>query len=214
MKIIAISDTHNKHETLTLPEGDILVHAGDATSKGSEYEVRRFLDWMRKQDFIHKIFVAGNHDWFCETNPGLTKMMCQERGIHYLENSGLIIKSMTDPSINIRFWGSPVQPRFNDWAFNKDRGEEIKRYWDMIPAGIDILITHGPPYGILDLVHDCEGKKEQMIHVGCQDLLKRVKALKPRVHIFGHIHSNNGEFHEDGTSFYNVAILPPGIIKI
>jgi len=87
----------------------------------------------------------------------------------------------------VKFYGSPWQPRFFDWAFNLDRGEEIKKKWDLIPMDTDVLITHGPPYGILDLTH--EGEK-----VGCEELMKAVLRVQPKIHIFGHIHEAYGEY--------------------
>jgi Icc-related predicted phosphoesterase len=85
----------------------------------------------------------------------------------------------------IKIWGSPVQPCYKNWAFNRNRGSEIKKHWDKIPSHIDILITHGPSYSKLDRTIDG-------LNVGCKDLLDRVNCLRPKYHIFGHIHESYG----------------------
>jgi Icc-related predicted phosphoesterase len=116
--------------------------------------------------------------------------------VRYLEDHGELIAG-------INLWGSPVQPLFNAWAFNRERGEEIKRHWDKIPHGVDLLITHGPPHGILD-------KSKSPGHddnLGCEELLKCVKRIKPKVHAFGHIHGSAGLQMKDGTLFVNASIL-------
>lgn len=213
MKIVAISDTHNKQNKLTLPKGDVVCHAGDATSRGSIDEIEDFLDWYASLDFKHKIFVPGNHDWGFETKPEKTRKMCEERGIILLIDEGIEIDG-------VKFWGSPVQPWFYSWAFNRARGdkqqvmydrgrvktyEPIKPHWDMIPEGTNVLITHGPPYKILDELVYADGTPKGE-YVGCHDLYEAILRVKPDVHIFGHIHCGYGEKHQDGTSFYNASI--------
>ena len=93
---------------------------------------------------------------------------------HYLCDESLTLDG-------VKFYGSPWQPRFFDWAFNKDRGAPLKAIWDKIPLDTDVLITHGPPHGILDLTFD-------KIKAGCEELLLAVQRIKPKVHVFGHIH--------------------------
>jgi Icc-related predicted phosphoesterase len=108
---------------------------------------------------------------------------------HYLQDQSVIIEGL-------KFYGSPWQPTFHNWAFNKDRGEKIKTEWDKIPSDTDVLITHGPPFGILDKTVDNE-------KVGCEELLLAVNRIKPKIHIFGHIHENYGEIKLNGTHFIN-----------
>lgn len=189
-----ISDTHSKHNSLTLGSGDILIHCGDMTRNGSLDDLSDFSRFMCLQNFEHKIVIAGNHD-FCfedERSEEAHKILC-EFGITYLNDSGIEIGGL-------RFWGSPVQPEFFNWAFNRVRGEEIKRHWDLIPSDTDILITHSPPYGILD-------RCEDGALVGCEELLKVVKTLKLKVHAFGHIHESYGIKEVDGTIFVNACNL-------
>ncbi len=193
MNIVAISDTHGKHNQLSLPEGDVLIHAGDVSSRGSEYEIRIFLDWFASLDFKYKIFIAGNHDFFLEraSNKAIDKILPHE--VIYLNDSGVEIE-------DLHIWGSPVTPWFYDWAFNRERGQEIKKHWDLIPDATDILITHGPAYGILDLtIHN--------IHVGCEELKDKIESIKPKVHIFGHIHEAYGTNEKPDIMYINASVL-------
>ena len=159
MTIIYISDTHNRHNDVELPDGDILIHAGDVSSKGTEAEIDNFLEWFSGQPHKHKIFIAGNHDFYFERETDTVIANKIPKNVIYLNDSGCEIEGL-------HIWGSPVQPEFNDWAFNRKRGDQIKKYWDLIPNNTDILITHGPPLKILD--KSIRGK-----HLGCEELKKQ-----------------------------------------
>jgi len=193
MKFIALSDTHGKHRLLkNLPAADVIIHAGDVSVNGYDHSVQDFLNWFSKLDYAHKIFIAGNHDRFFEDEPaGLIKRIIPDNVV-YLNDSGICING-------INIWGSPITPWFYNWAFNRERGKDISKHWKLIPANTDILITHGPPYGILDRVSHG--------HVGCEELLKKVKSVKPRVHVFGHIHEAYGSFENKNTRFINASVL-------
>ena len=193
MKVVAISDTHNKHHLLHLPEGDLLLHAGDVSSRGTEAEVRNFLDWFAEQDFEYKVFIAGNHDYFFERSPESFITEIIPNNVIYLNDSGIEING-------INIWGSPVQPWFFDWAFNRQRGPDIDKHWQLIPNDTDILITHGPAYGILDRTVRGE-------FVGCEDLLKKIQQIKPKYHIAGHIHEAHGLERHGQTTFINASVL-------
>ena len=193
MKIVCISDTHGQHRALTLPKGDMVIHAGDITTRGRKDQVHDFLNWYAKLDFKYKIFIAGNHDFFFEKESPEEISNLIPAGIIYLNDSGIEIEGL-------KIWGSPIQPWFYDWAFNRQRGAEIKAHWDLIPNNIDILITHGPPYGLLDLTIRRE-------HVGCLDLLNKIRAIKPKTHVFGHIHEAYGKHESLGTTFINASSL-------
>jgi predicted phosphodiesterase len=201
VKIVALSDTHNRHSNLTIPECDILVHAGDATAMGSERDVRNFAKWFNDQPATYKIFVPGNHELEFEKNLPASKLWFQElcpEGI-LLMDEGVCIEGLN-------IWGSPVTPWFRDWAFNRQRGLDIKAFWDAIPEETDILITHGPPLYIRDSLYRWSDK-EFCGRVGCEELAKRVFELpKLKYHIFGHIHCSHGEEFRLGKHFYNVAI--------
>jgi Icc-related predicted phosphoesterase len=193
MKLVCISDTHLMHmrHEIVVPDGDVLIHAGDATFKGTKDQVQSFAYWFDALPHKHKIFVAGNHDFGFQTHRSEAVALLP-KGCHYLEDSGVEIDG-------VKFWGSPWQPWFLDWAFNLPRGEALKAHWDLIPDGTDVLITHSPPFGILDLVPRGE-------NVGCDEMLKAVRRVKPYYHIFGHIHYGYGRERRNGTTFINAAI--------
>jgi len=193
MKITLISDTHGKHDQLVLPETDLLIHAGDLSSRGTLPEIQQFLDWFAALPIKHKVFIGGNHDFLLERSATLFKSMLTEDYI-YLENSEVVIEG-------IKIWGSPITPWFFDWAFNRQRGEEIAKYWDMIPADTDIIVTHGPPLNYGDLT-----TRDQQ-NVGCADLLKVVNKIQPRYHVFGHIHEAYGINETPKTTFVNASVL-------
>jgi len=178
LTIDLLSDTHCQHNKLVMPGGDILIHAGDMTYRGTIKEIIPFLEWFEAQKYRHKILVAGNHDWLFETVPAICKEECERRGIILLNDSGVEIE-------RIKIWGSPVQPEFCDWAFNRKRGEQIKAHWDMIPNDTELLITHGPPKGFLDATQHGE-------QVGCDDLWHKILETQVKLHVFGHIHEGRG----------------------
>jgi len=192
MKIVAISDTHGLHNQLALPEGDMLIHAGDVSAMGREREVKDFINWFANQPFQHKVFIAGNHDFLFENDPELATSYIPENVI-YLNDSGVTIEGLN-------IWGSPIQPWFFDWAFNRQRGAEIEKHWQLIPDNTDILITHGPPLNIRDLTLSGE-------NVGCESLLNKVQEVKPRYHIFGHIHEAYGVSQQPDTSYINASVV-------
>ncbi|OGW72654.1 MAG: hypothetical protein A2Y02_02905 [Omnitrophica bacterium GWA2_52_12] len=189
MKIVCISDTHEKHRQLKLPKGDVLIHAGDFTWVGKEKPTLDFLDWFESQPFKHKILVSGNHDFYFEHGRNLEQL--KGRSFHYLFNSELVLGK-------IRIWGSPFTPEFMNWAF-MGTPSTLKPVWDKIPMGLDILITHGPPFRILDRTRDG-------LSVGCPLLLEAIKMAKPRFHVFGHIHEGYGLREKNGTTFINASL--------
>jgi Icc-related predicted phosphoesterase len=194
MKITFISDTHSKHNELDLPGGDILVHCGDFSRSGSLQDVDEFAEFISKTNYKHKIVIAGNHDWCFEDHCRvMAETILSYHNIHYLNDSGVEIEGL-------KFWGSPVSPWFNNWAFNRGRGEEIKAHWDLIPSYTDILITHGPPYEVLD---QCDHGEL----VGCVDLYETVMNLQPKIHAFGHVHEGYGIREVNGIKFVNASNL-------
>lgn len=193
MKFIAISDTHGQHDKLSLPEGDIVIHAGDISGRGTEQQVRDFLEWFSSLDHRYKIFIAGNHDFFLEKASAEIVRSMIPSNVIYLNDSAIEIEG-------IKIWGSPVQPWFHDWAFNRQRGADIRKHWNLIPPGTDVLITHGPAFGILD-------RTVYGHQVGCVDLLEKIQEVKPRVHVCGHIHEAYGVVEAEGVKFINASVL-------
>lgn len=160
--------------------------------KGEEAEIINFLEWFRDQPFAYKILIAGNHDFYFEREPEEQINKIFPPGVIYLRDSGITINKL-------KIWGSPATPWFFDWAFNRHRGEPIKRHWDLIPADTDVLITHGPVYRTLDT--NTKGG-----HVGCKDLFDTVHEIKPKAHICGHIHEAYGTVDESGIRFINASV--------
>jgi Icc-related predicted phosphoesterase len=192
MRLCLISDTHTKHRELgALPECDVLIHAGDSTWTGELDKLEDFAKWMGDQPARHILAIAGNHDWCFQHTPELARRTLAAYGVHYLQDESVTIDGF-------KFYGSPWQPEFNNWAFNLPRGgPELVAKWAAIPHDTDVLITHGPPLGILDA---CPG------HVGCRALLKRVESLpKLKLHVFGHIHGGYGSEFHDGLMFVNAS---------
>lgn len=204
MKILCISDTHNKHkqipkEYLENLDGsiDTIIHAGDMTGRGYKNEILPFLDWFNDLNFKNKILIAGNHDFYFEqkgVEKDIADMLKNRPNITYLNDSGVEIDG-------VKIWGSPVQPWFYNWAFNR-RDAEIKPHWDLIPLDTDVLITHGPVKGYLDLTMDGTS-------TGCPFLLERIAELKNlKLHVCGHIHEAYGKVvFPDGQVFLNASVL-------
>jgi len=204
VRIVCLADTHGHHDALVVPDGDVLIHAGDATLEGTAEEVASFATWLRTQPHPHKLFVAGNHDRLFEDAPEQARGLLGD-GIVYLQDSETTVEGL-------RVWGSPWQPWFLDYAFNLPRGEALRAKWDLIPEGTDVLVTHGPPRGILDRVKGetalALGRKfKQGPHAGCDDLRAAVARRRPRFHVFGHIHEGYGRETVDGTEFVNAACV-------
>ena len=187
MKLVIISDTHMGHRDIMLPPGDVLIHCGDATFQGEEAEVFEFNEWLGAQDFKHKIFVPGNHDWLFQKNEERARALLPNA--HVLIDEELVIDG-------VKFYGSPWQPAFMGWAFNLFSGEALREKWDLIPEDVDVLITHGPPYGILD-----DGK-------GCLQLTNRILWLENlKLHCFGHIHGGYGVKRTSKKTFINASSM-------
>ncbi len=189
LRLVVISDTHGLHDHLEIPEGDILIHAGDLTRRGDLREVQAFDAFLARLEHRHKLVIAGNHDFCFERQPELARAALAHAT--YLEDEAIDIEG-------VRFYGSPWQPWFFDWAFNLRRGAEIRAKWQLIPPGIDVLITHGPPLGHRDITVGGEA-------VGCADLLERIQEVQPKYHLFGHIHEAFGTSSDGTTTFVNAS---------
>lgn len=213
MRIVCTSDTHSKHKQVPIPDGDIFIHAGDLTPRGNHNEFISVGNWFKSLEaqFKHRIMIAGNHDWGLHINSRRIREDHFDRKVHYLEDSGIELEG-------IKFYGSPWVPEFMNWAFMKD-DESLARHWDAIPDDTQVLITHGPPYGILDM-------ESEPRRCGSKSLRNRIEALAKlgnlKHHIFGHIHEDYGIQEVDGVTFHNVAALngeykyqnPPQVIEI
>ena len=194
--ICIISDTHMKHKFLSLKnyEADVLVHCGDLTDNGGSGAMQQFFDWFGALDqFKNKICIAGNHDWIFERNNVQGRNLVPDNVI-YLEDEEVVID-------NIKFYGTPVQKHFCNWAFNRDESK-MAQHWAAIPDDTDVLITHSPPYSILDLVPwqgECHGSPSLYKEV--------VERIKPKISLFGHIHEGYGIKVIENTTFINASVL-------
>jgi Icc-related predicted phosphoesterase len=188
LTLVAMADTHLYHEDLEVPDGDVLIHAGDMARGGRLEELEASRDFLAVLPHSHKIVVAGNHDRAFESTPAVARKMFAD--FIYLQDDSTTIDG-------VRFYGSPWSPWFYDWAFNLERGAPLAEKWALIPDDTDVLITHGPPHGIGDCTYD--DRRE-----GCADLLARVRQVRPKLHIFGHIHEERGVWRVGPTTFANV----------
>lgn len=206
MRIVCLSDTHGFHGRLRVPEGDLLVHAGDFSMAGRPDEIQLFDRWLGTLPHAHKVVVAGNHDFLFERDPLQARALLGNA--IYLQDGLLELGGL-------RIWGSPWQPWFFDWAFNLARGPELAAKWALIPDGIDVLVTHGPPAEILDRTASNE-------EVGCHDLSLALQRVRPRLHVFGHIHEGYGRVERDGTTYVNASncdlryrpVQPPIVVDL
>ncbi len=191
MKLVIISDTHTKEKDLILPKGDILIHAGDFDIR-DPLDFNDIFDWFESLDFKYVIWIAGNHDLYMEHLYKSDMKPQRSEKIFYLCNSSIEIEG-------IKFWGSPFTPQFGiGWAFNEHRQDLIK-IWNTIPDDTDIIITHGQPFGINDQVRG--------ISQGCAFLRDRVKEIKPKYYIGGHIHEGYGIYCDEKTVYVNASIM-------
>lgn len=189
-----------------MPSGDILIHAGDFSmfSKSSA-AIEDFNNWLGELSFRHVIVVPGNHEFFLEADVSKRQM---------LTNATLLIDEGVEV-LGLKIWGSPVTPLYGG-AFGRSSSLERAKLYARIPTDVDVLVTHGPPYGVLD------STPASTQHSGCPELLKRVEQIKPMLHVFGHIHGAYGMKITDETLFINAALLgfdgdlykPPRVIRI
>ena len=188
MRIVCVSDTHGRHRLTTVPDGDILVHAGDLTGDGSLEDVEEFDRWLGTLPHPHKVVICGNHDWCFQNQPAEARARITHAT--YLEDSGCEIAGL-------KFYGSPWTLLFFDWAFMLSE-PELAEKWAAIPPGLDVLVTHGPAHGILDMTNRGE-------HAGSVTLADCMRAVAPRLHVFGHIHEAAGRTDLDGTTHLNAS---------
>ena len=190
-RLVAIADTHNHHRDLIVPDGDIFIFAGDMSNfNRSRQHYIDFNNWVGGLPHSYKLICPGNHDERFEQHPEEIPELTTN--YTYMNEKEIIING-------IKFYGCAYQPEFYGWGFNLPRGPKLAEKWAKVPDDTDVLISHGPPYQILDYAGG--------INLGCEDLLKRVFEVKPKLHIFGHIHECRGRYVNYGlTTFFNVGM--------
>lgn len=198
MNIWHISDTHGVHKSLSIPQNiDIIIHSGDFSNSFTphinEFETYKFLEWYSSINIPTKILISGNHDVYSFSFQRDFKRLCEKNNIIYLNDSTVNINGL-------KIFGSPyVSPigRYHIFMTTK-----LHRHWDLIEDNTDIVITHSPPYGILDFADNHLGK-----HLcGSKSLYKKIMEIQPKYHLFGHIHNNyynKGVLHHNGVYFSN-----------
>jgi len=200
MRLVLLSDTHSMHDRVSVPDGDVVVHAGDWSGRGNALCLKRFCEWFAMLPHKYRVFIAGNHDWSAAIPENRERLQDPswwgpKANAHFLHDSGCEIDGVT-------FYGSPWQPEFCDWAFNLPRGAALAEVWAKIPGGVDVLVTHGPALGVLDLCPD--GRR-----VGCADLAVAIEErVRPKLHVCGHIHHSHGASRSatSGTLHVNASI--------
>ena len=206
MNIVLWSDSHSRHELCRIPDGDVLIFAGDIGARGTLEELESFDAFLGRLPHRRKIVIAGNRDYFFEDQPAESLRRLTHAA--YLQDEETVVDG-------IRIFGSPWQPPFMKTAFNLPRGGPLREKWSRIPTGIDVLITHTPPMGIGD-------RTASGLHVGCEDLLAAVLRIRPRVHVFGHVHEGYGMTRKDGMLFVNASVVdermeishPPVVVSV
>jgi Icc-related predicted phosphoesterase len=191
MRFLFLSDTHGLHRQTQYPPADVLIHAGDLTRSGTLSELAEVNAFLGGLPHPRKIVIAGNRDFCLQRQPEESRRRLTNAV--YLQDEEITVDG-------VRIYGSPWQPPFLDMAFNLPRGEPLRLKWKRIPSGVDILVTHTPPMGIGDLTRKCA-------HVGCEELLPAVRRIRPRIHVFGHIHEAYGDWTEGGTRFLNASVM-------
>ena len=194
MNTMFLSNTHGHHETLLLPRGDMIIHAGDFTKNGTESEAREFLHWFSHLNYKYRIFIAGMRDAFFEQEPGLVRKLLPSNVI-YLEESGV-------EAGGFKIWGSPFNTFNHGSAFSVSAGDEIREHWNKIPDEVDIVIGRMPAYG----VHDEEGSGD---HIGCKDLLRKLVRVEPNYFVCGNLHGVHRYEYRHDINFINASLLNP-----
>lgn len=190
MIILHISDTHGKHQILKdLPRADVIVHTGDITEDGTEEEVKEFVEWFCDLYYLHKIFIAGNHD-LCLYGANIEGL---PDNVHYLCNDSITIDG-------IKFYGAPM-------FLHDDLEGNFPKLYSCIPDDTDVLLTHQAPLGILD--------EQDGINYGDYYLYKRVIEVKPKYHLFGHLHhTEKTRMTFRGVRFSNAARGKYGLFEL
>jgi Icc-related predicted phosphoesterase len=189
VRVVCIADTHELHRELVVPDGDLLIHAGDFTFFNHASKIQDFNNWLSELPHRHKVVIPGNHDRAFNQVP---RFRAKITNAVFLINEGVTL-------CGLKIWGSPVT--CDDTAYGHAKPEERASLYASIPANTDILITHGPPFGILD--HE-RGSNERQ---GCSELREAVMRLRPRLHIFGHVHVGYGVMQTKTALFVNAALL-------
>lgn len=172
-----------------VPDGDVLVHAGDLTNTGKYVELLHVVDWMKNLPHEHKLIVCGNHELEVSGDTQLVKDIFEKDGIRVIHDEVVDIDG-------VKFYGQPRTPEFFDWGWMYRRGFEANQIWSGLPEGIDVVVCHGPPFGYGDVCPDYtnrhKGTSASLVHVGCAEQAQRLSEVKPSFVVCGHVHFSYG----------------------
>ena len=230
MKLVCINDMHG-NLNFKIPEADLLLIAGDlcpatgvppddpmydpiARGLALDYNIRQQASWLRRefkkwlydQPIEYAISVAGNHDWIWEFGKENVPVWFPSNIVDREIRADAKIENIEDYLTwykGLKIYGTPVQLTFNNWAFNREE-KQIQKYWDNIPEGLDILLLHSPPYGILDETKHPDYLSEK---IGCKSLKKKIDEVRPRYVVFGHNHGEHGVVEKDGITYINASMV-------
>jgi Icc-related predicted phosphoesterase len=187
-KLCIIADTHRRHREITIPPCDILIHCGDMCTFGGDPGTLDDIDnWFAEVPAKHVICIGGNHDF-----------QLHHRAFRFAHATYLVDRVVVVEDLTI--YGAPWCPELAGFAFYLP-DEDLAEKWRAIPSGVDVLVTHTPPHGILDVPWG------GTVHIGCKHLLGELGRIKPRVHAFGHVHASHGHVRKDGVDFFNAAVV-------
>lgn len=192
MRLVIVSDTHLYE--IDPPEGDVLLHCGDMTYTGNVKELGEVQRQFRALAPRYKhgiLYVAGNHDFMFDQDQKKALALMEPSGATYLQDSGIELEG-------VKFWGTPWVNQFYDWAFMAEE-PVLARYYSKIPTDTDVLICHGPAFGMLDMT-------ERGVHAGSTELRAVIHKVKPKVFAFGHIHEGYGQVDFAGVKYINASI--------
>ena len=204
MKLCIISDNHSNYD-FKVPEADVLIHCGDFSYQGKPDEMVNFRNWLENQPHTHKLFVWGNHEKIESQELYWKEYLEEVSGVKCLHNTELTIDG-------IKFFGSSYTPIFGNWAFMQ-KHDQRKRYWENAPE-CDVLVTHGPPFGLLDTVDGIKSSPDLLENLGCIHLRNYIERIKPKLACWGHIHDSYGQItlktwepNEQNTLCVNASLL-------
>ena len=197
MRFVLSADTHGYYPDI--PKGDVLIHAGDFSSgRGSMAQLKEFCRWIEAAPCKKKIVIAGNHDFVIDKHGRLARKTFDWHGIQYLQDYGCYVGGVGNyPGLFV--YGSPWHPKI--WGKFELERSDLAMVWDMVPDYTDVLVTHGPPFGVLDQTNEAHGNDQ----AGDKALLMRVTNLEPKLHVFGHIHEGFGRLNTLETVFVNAS---------
>ncbi len=232
MRIVALSDLHG--HLPEVPACDLLVIAGDVcpdrigtvTARDQPAEQKAWFDrhfraWLDDAPAVHKVLTWGNHDWcgqacgFTADSPG----HASSTALQILVDDGTSVPLNAATGRSASIWGTPWSNLFMHWAFMKPR-EALAAVYAAIPEGLDVLVSHQPPFGHGDRYEDA--RTQQVEHLGSHELLAAIERVRPRIVLCGHMHAGHGRFDHDGVAIYNVSLVndqyqlvrPPTVIDI